>query len=48
MTPVTIMENVREVYQNRAKYQEAMARDHQQSGNLRVLEVIEEAMISDK
>ena len=48
MNPSTIMETVREVYHNRAKYQGAMAKDHQQSGNLRVLEVIEDAMTSDK
>lgn len=46
MNPESILKKVREAYENRAGFQEAMRRDHQQSGNVRVLEVIEQAMAS--
>ena len=48
LTGENIRRAVSEVYRNRAKYQAAMKRDHQQSGTERVLEVIEEAMASGK
>ncbi|MBQ7064648.1 MAG: undecaprenyldiphospho-muramoylpentapeptide beta-N-acetylglucosaminyltransferase [Firmicutes bacterium] len=48
MNPETILASAREVYQHRDQYREAMQRDPGQNGNLRVLEIIEQAALQDK
>ena len=48
MTPESILQSVREVYQNRQRYIEAMEKASRQSGSERVLEVIEQAIANYK